>query len=115
MKRTPGRNERCLCGSGKKFKNCCEAKLTATGGRTQLWLALVLGGIVVLGVAGLVASFWQGGQLTPNRVWSPEHGHWHVVGGRSRDLPSQPVPQPPGPAPLGKVWSPEHGHWHDAR
>ena len=24
--RRPGRNERCLCGSGKKYKSCCLAK-----------------------------------------------------------------------------------------
>jgi hypothetical protein len=25
----PGRNDPCLCGSGKKFKKCCESKMVA--------------------------------------------------------------------------------------
>jgi uncharacterized protein YecA (UPF0149 family) len=28
-KELPGRNDPCLCGSGKKFKKCCESKQTA--------------------------------------------------------------------------------------
>lgn len=27
-KNLPGRNDKCLCGSGKKFKKCCLAKVT---------------------------------------------------------------------------------------
>jgi hypothetical protein len=27
----PGRNDPCLCGSGKKFKKCCLPKIQATG------------------------------------------------------------------------------------
>ncbi|HET6494090.1 MAG TPA: SEC-C metal-binding domain-containing protein, partial [Thermoleophilia bacterium] len=26
----PGRNDLCACGSGKKFKNCCEAKVASS-------------------------------------------------------------------------------------
>ncbi|HSN40545.1 MAG TPA: SEC-C metal-binding domain-containing protein, partial [Burkholderiales bacterium] len=27
----PGRNDPCSCGSGKKFKHCCEGKIAARG------------------------------------------------------------------------------------
>ena len=49
-----GRNDRCACGSGKKFKSCCEGKTSATSLSRVLMVALaiaVLGGIA----AGVIA------------------------------------------------------------
>jgi hypothetical protein len=71
-----GRNDPCPCGSGKKFKKCCERKAQRQGGRTMMYivLALIIGAIVA-GVASLrETSYTSGGA---GRVWSPEHGHYH--------------------------------------
>jgi hypothetical protein len=75
--RKAGRNDNCPCGSGKKYKRCCETKgHSARGSRAMTFvvLAVLTGAIVVA-----VASF--GGDptpvTTPGRVWSPEHGHYH--------------------------------------
>jgi hypothetical protein len=73
---TAGRNDPCPCGSGKKFKKCCERKVQRQGGRTMMYivLALIIGAIVA-GVASLrETSYTTGGA---GRVWSPEHGHYH--------------------------------------
>ena len=111
-----GRNDPCTCGSGRKFKHCCErARAEGKGDWSQyaLWaLALAFG----LGIGGLV----YGVARAPDdgRVWSAEHGHWHNADGtelaRGARAAGTLTPQPPGPAPEGKVWSAEHGHWHDA-
>jgi hypothetical protein len=73
-----GRNDLCPCGSGRKYKRCCEAK--ARSGRGHRALMIVLAVVVLGGVAAAVAS-WNSdaGVATagPGRVWSPEHGHYH--------------------------------------
>jgi len=110
------RNDPCPCGSGKKYKNCCQKK--ESSGRVNRKLAAAIGIVVVLGAAWAGSSYFFGKpdpQTPPaGQVWSEEHGHYH-------DAPTtQPLPTatgsstPPGPAPPGKVWSAEHGHWHDA-
>ena len=72
-----GRNNPCPCGSGKKFKRCCESKKARARASTML---MVLVGAIVLG--GLAAAFStltddSVSPTTPGRVWSPEHGHYH--------------------------------------
>ena len=42
-----GRNDLCPCGSGRKFKKCCEARERGTRSRVMM---LVVGGAVVAGV-----------------------------------------------------------------
>lgn len=72
-----GRNDRCACGSGKKFKNCCEGKTSATSLHRVLMAALaiaVLGGIAAGVIALRDASSIQ---AAPGKVWSAEHGHFH--------------------------------------
>jgi hypothetical protein len=108
------RNAPCPCGSGEKFKNCCEGQRSAALSPGVLILAL----LVLVGTALAVAAMLNmPDEPVPGRVWSEEHGHWHTV---QEDAPENgseaglPVPQPPGPPPAGKVWSAEHGHWHDA-
>ena len=105
-----GRNERCPCGSGHKYKNCC-ARVERTIFSPA---ALVLALLVVIGLSVTITAMINGPdpESGPPRVWSSEHGHWHDAPSGTR--PDAPVPQPPGPVPPGKVWSPEHGHWHDA-
>ncbi len=107
-----GRNEPCPCGSGDKYKKCCGVGAADREEPVMRYGRFVLAGLIALGAVGigsyLVADDVAGeaGALAePNRVWSSEHGHWHVAG--AGDDASAAAPQ-------GKVWSPEHGHWHDA-
>ena len=101
------RNDACACGSGLKYKQCCEKKPT----RKQWWRYAGIGAFTLLIAVGFVTGIieWANrepgppGEAPPGKVWSEEHGHWHDA-----------TPQPLGAAPAGKVWSAEHGHWHDA-
>lgn len=121
----PGRNEPCPCGSGKKYKNCCNVKAGPVSRHKSLVLAagvLVIGGGIWLGQAflssdsGSSRSTQPEGAAPPGKVWSAEHGHYHdAATGRSLPEPGQAgTSQPEGAAPAGKVWSAEHGHYHDA-
>lgn len=74
-----GRNDLCTCGSGRKYKKCCEAG--ERGGGTQSRVMLVaVGGAVLIAMLALIASFTsEPSGLT--RVWSTEHGHYHDANG----------------------------------
>lgn len=74
----PGRNDVCGCGSGKKFKNCCEGKTTGSTWRSRVLMVLVAAAIVGAVAAG-VLSYGESASATamPGKVWSPEHGHYH--------------------------------------
>jgi hypothetical protein len=101
-----GRNEPCHCGSGRKFKNCCERGGSRERRRWSFLWALLP---ILIGVGAVGALYQQSKQERippPERVWSEEHGHYHNVNPNAS--------KPPGPPPPGKVWSAEHGHWHDA-
>ena len=74
----PGRNERCSCGSGKKYKQCCGLKKTGTAS-SRMIMALVIGAILLAIVAAVMSSRDSG---PPGRVWSAEHGHYHDASGR---------------------------------
>ena len=75
-----GRNDRCPCGSGKKYKNCCALK---AGGLTPAgWLTIaavvVAAGVLVYFVLNAAQSDGPiGGRCPPGQVWSSEHGHCH--------------------------------------
>ena len=74
--RKVGRNDPCPCGSGRKFKNCCEGKVD-TMSRVAL-MAIV--GVVVAIAAVAVYSFTTDRTSSGGRqVWDPEHGHYHTV------------------------------------
>ena len=71
--RKVGRNDPCPCGSGRKYKACCEGKrgnLSKVG-----WVALVA--VMLLGVTILVLSLTRSDVGARRLVWSPEHGHYH--------------------------------------
>jgi hypothetical protein len=79
-----GRNERCPCGSGRKYKNCCANKV----GRISPvgWVAIAAA-VLAAGVLGaLVLQMVRGGDeariptCPPGQVWSsaPGHGHCHT-------------------------------------
>jgi hypothetical protein len=73
----PGRNDTCPCGSGKKFKKCCELKQQRK--RSNTLLLVVVGLLMAAGVVAGITEF------TADRAhvgrsqgtWSPEHGHYH--------------------------------------
>ena len=73
----PGRNDLCACGSGKKRKNCCDAK-PASQRKSRVLMAVVAAAIIG-GVAAGVLSFRESSSAgpAPGQVWSPEHGHYH--------------------------------------
>jgi phosphotransferase system glucose/maltose/N-acetylglucosamine-specific IIC component len=72
-----GRNDRCPCGSGKKYKKCCEQKQAK---RSNNMLLIIVGALTAAGlVAGIAAFTSDRGSTQPaaGKVWSPEHGHYH--------------------------------------
>ena len=77
MART-GRNDLCPCGSGRKFKKCCESK-TSTRRQSRV-LMIVVGLAVVGGLAAAVTSFSSGSSGSV-RVWDSAHGHYHDANG----------------------------------
>lgn len=77
-KKKPERNDPCPCGSGKKYKNCCQDKennsFKSKLGILGIVLALILG-IVLVGIA---LSDGEGQQdCPPGTVWSDAHDHCH--------------------------------------
>jgi hypothetical protein len=70
-----GRNDTCPCGSGKKYKRCCEAKEERRGSRL---LVIAVGGAMLAAlIFGLTQATGDRVATGPNRVWSAEHGHYH--------------------------------------
>jgi hypothetical protein len=74
-----GRNDLCTCGSGQKYKKCCEPKDRDGGTQSRVMLFTVGGAVLVALIAGL-ASF-TGESSTATRTWSTEHGHYHDANG----------------------------------
>ena len=72
------RNDPCSCGSGRKFKRCCEAK-TAQSRSSLIWM-IVVAAAMLGGIAAAVASF-RSDSSGSTGVWSQEHGHYHDTGG----------------------------------
>jgi hypothetical protein len=71
-----GRNDSCPCGSGKKYKKCCELKLQKSRGNTLL--LVIVGLLMAAGVATGISSFMSEKDVArPGGVWSAEHGHYH--------------------------------------
>ncbi len=69
-----GRNDPCPCGSGRKYKQCCEAKASRMS-RGQLVLLAIVTVILVGGLVLAVTNRDHEGR--PAGVWSEEHGHYH--------------------------------------
>ena len=72
-----GRNDACPCGSGRKYKRCCEAKETRGGSR--LLLMAVGGAIIGALILGITQFGRDEGASGPRRVWDSQHGHYHDV------------------------------------
>jgi hypothetical protein len=75
-----GRNDTCACGSGQKYKKCCEAK-DRTGGGRSTYMLLVVGGAVLAAVVVAITSFTSDRSNAATRIWSSEHGHYHDANG----------------------------------
>ena len=71
-----GRNDACPCGSGKKFKKCCELK--ETKGRGNMTLLVIVGLLMAAGlVVGITSMTSEKDIARSGGVWSAEHGHYH--------------------------------------
>jgi hypothetical protein len=111
------RNDPCPCGSGQKYKKCCEGK-HGIGRFTNRHSAPLIVGIGLLVAAGVLA-------LTLNRADTPPAAASAsadpiAAPGAEQPLPAAgasqaavPAPPPADIAVPGRVWSPEHGHWHN--
>ena len=72
-----GRNDPCSCGSGKKFKKCCEAKLQRSRGATLM--AVLVSVILIGGILAVAKNFTTevDHAAKTTGVWDPVHGHYH--------------------------------------
>ena len=70
-----GRNDRCPCGSGKKYKQCHGSNAGALTNR-QRWLYAMIAIAIVGGLMLAITSRSDETGLTTG-VWSAEHGHYH--------------------------------------
>jgi hypothetical protein len=72
-----GRNDRCPCGSGKKYKKCCATKHEKD--RFTVVMVALLVAVLAGGLYAAVVGFGDEGSASamPGKVWSPEHGHYH--------------------------------------
>ena len=70
-----GRNDRCPCGSGKKYKRCHGARTTSLS-NGQRWLFALVAIAITGGLVFAVTNRSEDhGRQTG--VWSAEHGHYH--------------------------------------
>lgn len=81
MSSTIGRNDPCVCGSGKKYKRCCQEEgrsATTTAGSKAIMI--VLGTVLLIGLMLIVISLVAGGGESvcpPGQSWDAAHGHCH--------------------------------------
>ena len=118
------RNDSCPCGSGKKFKKCCEGKSPLA--RTGIGKRSGIAGAVIIVIAAVGVAAWlnrSDAAPTPQALASAQPAapaaQAPAAQGTTDAQPAAattgtPSAQPPGQAPPGKVWSAAHGHWHDS-
>jgi len=77
MADAPGRNAPCPCGSGEKYKHCCQGQ--DTGNKVSTWAAIMIGLVLLLGavMAGMAISGGGTPDCPPDTVWSEAHQHCH--------------------------------------
>jgi hypothetical protein len=78
-----GRNDPCHCGSGRKYKKCCEAGDRGGAAKNHA-LILIVGGALVAAIAiGIVAFTTDPAPAGVDnvRIWDPAHGHYHNAAG----------------------------------
>jgi len=69
------RNDPCPCGSGLKYKQCCERKREQMS-RTSLF---AIAGVLVAMAAVVLYSFTSNRAVGSRQVWDQDHGHYHNV------------------------------------
>ena len=74
------RNDPCPCGSGAKYKNCCQNKKSWRENRLLTGAGVVI--VVLLGILIIGLAFSRGDgerrpDCPPGQVWSEAHGHCH--------------------------------------
>jgi len=109
-----GRNEPCPCGSGQKYKLCCEGRQDIVQeARRSPWL---LAGAAVVGLGVVATIAMQLGDPKPTDVSRslsrPVTAQSPIVDPAAILSPLG-APEGGSTAPPGKVWSAEHGHYHD--
>jgi len=72
-----GRNDTCPCGSGKKFKRCCQEKLRTKNSYNILTMLVLIGALAAAVAAGISTLTRDSVPIPAGKVWSPEHGHYH--------------------------------------
>jgi hypothetical protein len=106
----PGRNDPCACGSGRKYKHCCERKqiqrdeVRNTIGKSLFY---ILGSAILIFVAAAAIFALRGPEAAgdePTRVWSAAHGHWHFRLPDGSEVEARP----------GMTWSAEQGNFVQA-
>ena len=75
-----GRNDPCRCGSGQKYKKCCESK-DRTGSTRSTFMLVAVGAAVLAAIAAGISSFTSERAPGMTQVWSAEHGHYHNATG----------------------------------
>ena len=77
-----GRNQPCPCGSGAKYKHCCQLKDERRSQLVSRGLAVALVVVIVVAAVAMLigARAGDGETAPPGHVWSEEHGHYHDVG-----------------------------------
>jgi len=74
----PGRNDPCPCGSGEKYKHCCQGKDTTPRSSKMIIAAVIIA--LIIGV-GVVVISQTGENERPEcpagTVWSEAHQHCH--------------------------------------
>ncbi len=72
-----GRNDLCSCGSGKKYKKCCESKGERSMG--QMMMIVLISLILGAGLLAVVSNFTTETTHVAKTggVWDPAHGHYH--------------------------------------
>lgn len=80
MPSTQGRNDPCACGSGRKYKQCCQGKASLAPSSTSRIALITVGVVVLLGLVIMGASLFRGGanaNCPPGTAWSTAHQHCH--------------------------------------
>lgn len=80
MSRSIGRNDPCVCGSGKKYKRCCHKEgRSATGIAGSKTTMVVVGAVLLIGLIfmGVSVISGGGGGCPAGQTWSAAHGHCH--------------------------------------
>lgn len=80
MSSTPGRNDPCPCGSGRKYKQCCRGKGVSTSSPTSKTAMIVIAAVLLVGLVLVGISLTGAGGdsvCPPGTTWSAAHQHCH--------------------------------------